>query len=190
VDSDTITVVSGLPRSGTSMMMKMLEAGGLTVLTDNQRVADEDNPRGYYEDERIKRLAKDASWLAEARGKVVKVVSPLLRHLRPEYRYRIIFVRRDMAEVLASQRQMLARRQESTNAISDDDMAAAYRKHLADIEAWLRQQRNMDVLYVKYDEVVKSPAQHAERLKQFLGQPLDAARMVAAVDQALYRQRK
>lgn len=190
MDSDTITVVSGLPRSGTSMMMKMLEAGGLTVLTDNQRVADEDNPRGYYEDERIKRLAKDASWLAEARGKVIKVVSPLLKHLQRQFRYRIVFVRRDMAEVLASQRQMLVRRGEPADTVSDDKMAAAYRKHLADVEAWLQEQRNMDVLYVKYDEVVQSPAEHAQRINQFLGQRLDTAKMATAVDRTLYRQRQ
>jgi hypothetical protein len=190
VDSDTITVVSGLPRSGTSMMMKMLEAGGLTVLTDNQRVADEDNPKGYYEDERIKRLAKDASWLGEARGKVVKVVSPLLRHLRSEFRYRIVFVRRDMAEVLASQRQMLVRRSQPTDAVSDDQMAAAYGKHLAGIEAWLEEQPNIDVLYVTYKDVVASPAEHAERINQFLGRRLDPASMVAAVDRTLYRQQR
>jgi len=190
VDSDTITVVSGLPRSGTSMMMKMLEAGGLTPLTDNRRVADEDNPKGYYEDERIKRLAKDASWLGEARGKVVKVVSPLLKHLRGEFRYRIVFVRRDMAEVLASQRQMLVRRNQPTDAVSDDQMTAAYGKHLAGIEAWLGEQPNIDVLYVTYKDVVAAPAEHAERINQFLGRRLDTASMVAAVDRTLYRQQR
>ncbi len=190
MDSDTITVVSGLPRSGTSMMMKMLEAGGLTPLTDNRRVADEDNPKGYYEDERIKRLAKDASWLGEARGKVVKVVSPLLKHLRSEFRYRVVFVRRDMAEVLASQRQMLVRRNQPTDAVSDDQMTAAYGKHLAGIEAWLGEQPNIDVLYVTYKDVVAAPAEHAERINQFLGRRLDTASMVAAVDRTLYRQQR
>jgi hypothetical protein len=190
VDSDTITVVSGLPRSGTSMMMKMLEAGGLTVLTDNQRAPDEDNPRGYYEDERIKRLARDASWLSEARGKVIKVVSPLLKHLRTEYRYRIVFVRRDMAEVLASQRQMLVRRNEPTDTVTDEQMTAAYRKHLAGVEAWLQEQPNMDVLYVSYKDIVQDPAAHAARISEFLGHRLDTARMMSAVDHGLYRQRK
>lgn len=190
MDADTITVVSGLPRSGTSMMMKMLEAGGLPVLTDNRRIADEDNPRGYYEDERIKRLARDASWLGEARGKVIKVVSPLLKHLRREYRYRIVFVRRDMGEVLASQRQMLIRRGEPTDTVTDDQMTAAYRKHLADVDAWLKEQPHMDVLYVTYRDVVESPIEHAERISQFLGGRLDPARMVTAIDRELYRQRR
>jgi hypothetical protein len=189
VDSETITVVSGLPRSGTSMMMKMLEAGGLPVLTDHRRTADEDNPRGYYEDERIKRLAHDASWLGQARGKVIKVVSPLLRHLRPEHRYRIVFLRRDLAEVLASQRQMLVRRAQPADAVSDTEMAAAYRKHLHAMEAWLEEQPNIDVLYVEYREIVGSPAEPAARINQFLGGRLDTARMVAAVDRSLYRQR-
>lgn len=190
MNADTITVVSGLPRSGTSMMMRMLAAGGLPVLTDNQRAADDDNPLGYFEDERIKRLAKDNSWLGEARGKVIKVVSPLLKHLVPEYRYRIIFLQRDMAEVLKSQRQMLIRRGEPTDKISDEEMAAAYRKHLADVEAWLAKQPNMDVLYVKYREVVESPTEHAEMIARFLGDKLDTAKMAAAVDRNLYRNRK
>jgi hypothetical protein len=172
------------------MMMKMLEAGGLAVLTDNLRTADEDNPRGYYEDERIKRLARDAAWLGEARGKVIKVVSPLLKHLRPEYRYRIVFVRRDMGEVLASQKQMLVRRNEPTDAVSDEQMTAAYRKHLAGVEAWLEEQPNMDVLYVSYKDVVQAPTEHAAKISEFLGHRLDTARMASAVDRGLYRQRK
>jgi hypothetical protein len=190
MDRDTITVVSGLPRSGTSMMMKMLEAGGLTPLTDHQRVADDDNPRGYFEDERVKRLARDASWVGEARGKVVKVVSPLLRHLPPQYRYRVVFVRRDMAEVLASQRQMLIRRGERADALGDDTMAEAFRKHLAAVETWLAQQPNIDVLYVTYHEVVEAPARHAEQISRFLGNGLDTGRMATAVDGALYRQKR
>jgi len=106
---ETITVVSGLPRSGTSMMMQMLGAGGLAVLTDGKRGADADNPRGYYEYEAVKSLGQDASWLASAGGKAVKIVSALLIHLPDGFDYRVIFMRRPIAEVLASQRAMLDR---------------------------------------------------------------------------------
>ena len=110
-----IVVVSGLPRSGTSMLMKMLEAGGLSVMTDGQRTADEDNPKGYFEVERIKGLAQEGErgWLAGARGKAIKIISYLLRSLPPQFNYRVVFVRRDLDEVLASQSKMMARRGET-----------------------------------------------------------------------------
>ena len=106
---DPIIVVSGLPRSGTSMMMGMLEAGGLELVVDGIRAADEDNPRGYYELERVKDLAKaeDKSWLITLQGKGVKVISLLLQHLPEAYNYKIIFMRRSIAEVLDSQSKML-----------------------------------------------------------------------------------
>ena len=107
LDSNTIAIVSGLPRSGTSMLMKMLEAGGLKPLTDRVRAADEDNPKGYYEFERVKRLEKDKEWLPEARGRAVKIISMLLKHLPPGFSYKILFMLRSMDEVLASQTQML-----------------------------------------------------------------------------------
>jgi len=119
MDRDTILIVSGLPRSGTSMMMKMLEAGGMAVLTDNIRTADQDNPRGYYEFERVKQIEHDTAWLPEAQGKAVKMIAGLLKHLPADYVYKIIFMQRDMDEVLASQRQMLVRRGKPTDCASD-----------------------------------------------------------------------
>ncbi len=122
-----IMVVSGLPRSGTSMMMKMLTAGGILPLTDKLRVADRDNPEGYYEFERVKQLDKgDTAWLPEAQGKAVKVISFLLPHLPPQYAYQIVFVRRHMSEILASQRKMLVHRGEDPNNMNDDQMAAVF----------------------------------------------------------------
>lgn len=99
-----------MPRSGTSMMMKMLEAGGMKILTDSQRTADEDNPKGYYEFELVKLIQRDKSWLPRAKGKVVKIISELLKNLPPDYQYKAIFMRRNLAEILAFQRQMLIRR--------------------------------------------------------------------------------
>lgn len=189
VDQDVVTIVSGLPRSGTSMMMKMLEAGGMQPLTDNIRTADEDNPKGYYEFERVKQVATDQAWLDDARGKVVKMISALLKPLPPAYHYKIIFMQRRMEEVLASQKKMLIRRGEQPDAVADQKMAALYEKHLRQIEAWLAEQPNMDVLYVTYHEIIARPREHAEQINRFLGGGLDVDQMVGVVDHMLYRSR-
>ena len=190
MDQEIVTIVSGLPRSGTSMMMKMLEAGGMPVLVDNIRTADEDNPKGYYEFERVKKIEQDQAWLPEARGKVVKMVAALLKHLPAEYDYKIVFMHRDMGEILASQRQMLVRRGKPTDTIGDGRMAELFGRHLTQIESWLAGQPNMQVLYVHYSDVLAAPAHEAERINHFLGDSLDVEKMVAAVDPALYRQRR
>ena len=130
MEREIVTVVSGLPRSGTSMMMRMLEAGGMEPVTDDLRTADEDNPKGYYEFERVKDLERDQAWLEDARGRFVKVISMLLRHLPSGHRYKIIFMRRKMEEILASQRQMLVRRGEWPDRVSDARMAEMFAKHL------------------------------------------------------------
>ena len=126
-EAQFITVVSGLPRSGTSMMMKMLEAGGILPIIDNIRTADEDNPKGYYEFERVKAIDKgDTEWVADAQGKSVKVISALLKHLPSDHQYRVIFIRRHMDEILASQRKMLLRRGEDPDKMDDAEMALLF----------------------------------------------------------------
>jgi hypothetical protein len=190
MDQDVVTIVSGLPRSGTSMMMRMLEAGGMPVLTDSIREADEDNPEGYYEFERVKQIETDRAWLEEAHGKVVKMVAALLKHLPADCRYRIVFMRRNIEEVLASQRQMLIRRGEATDATSDERMAELFGKHVAQIEAWLAGQTNMEVAYVEYGEVLAHPVEAAGRVNRFLGGRLDVEQMAGVVDPSLYRQRR
>ncbi len=186
---DFITLVSGLPRSGTSMMMKMLEAGGLGVLIDNIRTADEDNPKGYYEFERVKKIETDKAWLPEARGKVVKMISALLKHLPDGYEYRIVFMRRRIEEVLASQKQMLVRRGKPTDATSDAKMAEFFAKHLTQVEAWIASHPNVRALDVSYNAMVEDPGPHVARINAFLGGDLDEARMTEVVAAALYRQR-
>lgn len=189
-DTGFITVVSGLPRSGTSLMMKMLEAGGMPAVTDGLRVADEDNPRGYYEFERVKQLPKgDVDWLRGARGKVVKIISALLEHLPEGYDYRVIFMRRRIEEVLASQRQMLVRRGEPPDAASDAAMAALFDKHVKRVEGWLMGRADVRCLYVDYARLMAEPAAQVERVRKFLGDALDAARMAGVIDAGLYRQR-
>ena len=190
-DNASITIVSGLPRSGTSMMMKMLEAGGLPPVTDNVRTADEDNPKGYYEFERVKQLPKgDVAWLPDVQGKVVKVIAALLPSLPGGYLYRVIFMQRAMPEVLASQRQMLIRRGEDPNKIPDEVMAKLFEKHLTQVNDWVSQQPNVERLDVNYNEMLKNPQPFIDQINAFLGNQLDTAKMAAVVDPRLHRQRK
>ena len=185
-----VTIVSGLPRSGTSMMMKMLEAGGLPPLTDNLRTADEDNPKGYYEFERVKQLPKgDVAWLPDAQGKVVKVIAALLPSLPGGYHYRVIFMQRAMPEVLASQRQMLIRRGEDPNKIPDDVIAKLFEKHLKQVNDWVSQQPNVERLDVNYNEMLKNPQPFIDADQCVSGPSTGAAKMAAVVDPSLHRQR-
>ncbi len=184
-----ITVVSGLPRSGTSMMMRMLEAGGLPALADGRRAADQDNPRGYYEYEAVKRLEADASWVDQARGKALKVISVLLRHLPAGYRYKVVFMQRDLREVLASQGAMLARRGKPADPSGEVRMGELFDKHLAEAERTLASRSDIDVLYVRYDAVLREPLRVSRDVDRFLGGQLDVQRMATVVDSELYRQR-
>ena len=170
--------------------MSALVAGGLQALTDDIRTADEDNPKGYFELEKVKELAKDNTWLADARGKVVKIISALLKNLPSEHGYKIIFMRRNMDEVLASQRQMLIRRGEPTDTVSDERMAEMFTKHLRNVESWLEKQPNMDVLYVSYNEMLINAASGIETINAFLGGALDEEKMASAIDRKLHRQRR
>ena len=188
---EAVAVVSGLPRSGTSMLMSMLDAGGIPPITDHIRAADEDNPKGYYEFERVKALDKgDTAWVPDAQGKSVKVISALLKYLPPEYQYKIIYVRRNMQEILASQRKMLVRRGEDPDKVDDAQMAALFEKHVSQVESWLREQPNIQVLYEHYSDILADPEKEARRINDFLGGRLQVERMAEAVDPDLYRNRR
>ena len=189
-DDQFITIVSGLPRSGTSMMMKMVDAGGIPPLTDALRVADEDNPKGYYEFERVKQMDKgDVAWVPEARGKAVKVISALLKYLPADERYRVIFIRRNIDEILASQRKMLIHRGEDPDKQDDAQMARLFEKHVRQVEEWLAAQKNIKTLYVHYGDMLGNAGPQIARVNDFLGGKLDTARMAEMVDPALYRNR-
>lgn len=190
--SDVITIVSGLPRSGTSMMMSMLEAGGIPPVTDGIRTADEDNPKGYYEFERVKKVKEDKSWMPEAKGKVVKMISQLLLDLPTEgYQYRIVFMRRRIEEILASQKEMMKRRGTlKDGGPSDKEMGDMLLKHVDQVLKWVDQQPCMQLLEVDYNATLKNAAPHIAALNAFLGGQLDIAAMTAVVDKNLYRQRK
>ena len=186
---DFITVVSGLPRSGTSLMMQMLHAGGLPALTDGLRTADENNLRGYLEFEPVKRLRSDRSWLPQARGKVVKIIHLLLRDLLLDgsLRYRIVFMQRPMEEVIASQHRMLQR--EGKAGGDPVVLKKAFESQLAQLRAWLADQPGIAVLPLPYHRVIEQPQAVARELSGFLDLPLDTAAMALAVDPALHRQR-
>lgn len=185
-----VVIVSGLPRSGTSMMMKVLEAGGLPVLIDGLRAADPDNPEGYYELERVKELDKgDTAWIAEAQGKAVKVISALLEYLPPDYQYRVIFMHRNIDEVLNSQRKMLERRGEDVNAVNDAEMAELFAKHVAKVKSWLRAQPNFSVLDIDYNVMLQKPDDYIHTINQFIDDSLDEEAMTKMVNPSLYRNR-
>ncbi len=188
-EAKDIIVVSGLPRSGTSMMMKMLAEGGLQVVTDAVRAADDDNPNGYFELEAVKQLAEGSGgWMDGAQGKVVKIISALLEHLPADHRYKVIFMERSLGEVLASQKKMLTNRAEQS-AIQDQEMEAQFQKHLGAVKYWLARQPNIQVLYVDYNKMLVSPGAASQAVADFIGQSVDVSRMLGVPNEKLYRNR-
>ncbi|MEE2619563.1 MAG: sulfotransferase domain-containing protein [Candidatus Poribacteria bacterium] len=185
---ENITVVSGLPRSGTSMMMQMLRAGGLTCLTDELREADISNPKGYFEFEKVKGLRADNSWLPEANGKVIKIISHLLSCLPPELNYKTIFMERDLGEVLASQRKMLANQGRGEENLSDERLGRIFAQQLRQVRKMLAD-RHISTLFLGYKDVLEDPVEISTQLRAFLGNNLDQQAMRDVVDHNLYRQR-
>jgi predicted ATPase len=184
-----IVVVSGLPRSGTSMMMKMLEQGGLEIVTDALRTADDDNPNGYYEFETVKQLSKgQTAWLDGAQGKVVKVISALLEYLPVNHHYKVIFMERAIGEVLASQKKMLVNRQEEST-VSDAEMQEQFQKHVAAAKYWLARQPNISVMYADYNKMLVAPDALCQSVADFLDMGLDVDKMRAVPNERLYRNR-
>ena len=185
-----VTVVSGVPRSGTSLMMQMLAAGGMELLTDVVRAADADNPRGYFEWEPAKRLAEAPERIAEAEGKAVKIISSLLMALPPGREYRMLFMHRPMSEVVASQAEMLRRRGTQGAGLAPAAMAAALEVHVRQVTAWLEKQPHMRVCHVHHRRLLQQPEQELDKVLGFLETPLDRAAMLAQIDSSLYRQRR
>ena len=183
-------VVTGLPRTGTSMMMRLLEAGGVPVIVDGVRKPDLDNPNGYYEYEPVKTLKQDSSWVPRSQGKAVKLVYLLLRDLPPHLPYDVIFMRRDMSEVVASQDEMLRRKGNDVSQHESHRLIEMFRKELAAIETWLTARANFRVLYVDYNRTILEPQEACARVKAFLNLDLNENRMTAVVSKALYRQRR
>jgi hypothetical protein len=190
-----ITVVSGLPRSGTSLMMQALAAGGLPPLTDSQRAPDESNPRGYLELEAVKRLKTDRSWLPAARGRAVKIIHLLLPDLAAaaaggEYEFRVVLMRRPIEEVIASQRAMLARQGRTGAALPDAQLGKIFTEQMARVEHLLGSRPDFRICPVHYPALVANPAAETARVNAFLGGELDEVAMAAAVHPALYREKR
>jgi hypothetical protein len=183
-----ITIVSGLPRSGTSLMMQMLRAGGMEILTDLERKADDDNPRGYFEWEPTKRLPKEPELIDRAEGKAVKIISQLLMSLPKSREYKVIFMQRRFTELLASQDLMLRRRGQSDD-IAPELMTKAFADHLRRVDTWLRARPDLAVCRQDYHSILESPRMVAKEIQNFLGIQLDTDAMIAEVDPLLYRNR-
>ena len=187
LETNFVTVVSGLPRSGTSMMMRMLESGGLPIVTDGIRAADKDNPNGYFEFEPVKRLDKDSSWLPEAYGKALKVIYIFLYNLPANHSYKVLFIRRSLDEVIASQKVMLRARQEEGGRLSDQQLMESFDLQLQKLYAWLKRQPNFATLYLDHHQVLNNPERTAAEVTSFLGLPLNQEAMIQAVDRSLHR---
>lgn len=184
-----ITVISGLPRSGTSMMSMMLEAGGIEIMTDHIRKADDDNPKGYYEFERVKKMPKgDVAWLKETQGKAVKIISSLLQYLPDQHDYKIIFMNRNMEEILKSQNKMLMNLNQTPDQ-DNEQIAAILKKHLTHIKKWLDEQSNISVLEVDYNQLVLKPEDYLDPINDFFDLTLDTKKMQNMIDVKLYRNR-
>jgi hypothetical protein len=188
---EPIVVVSGLPRSGTSMLMKMLDAGGMAIMTDSERIADIDNPKGYFEYERIKDLEKetDKSYVREGRGKVLKVISFLIKDLPDDNDYRVIFMRRDLDEVLASQSKMIQRLGTTDTAAAEDAMKEAYRNDIVRTRLLCKNRPNFELIEIGYKSTIEDPAETARSVNAFVGGHLDETAMREVVDGNLYRNR-
>ncbi|MEX0998199.1 MAG: alkaline phosphatase family protein [Flavobacteriaceae bacterium] len=178
-----IIIVSGLPRSGTSLMMQMLDMGGIEILTDNKRIADESNPKGYYEYEPVMSIHKDNSWLERSKNKSVKIVAPLLKFLDPQYRYKIIFMKRDLNEVIKSQRKMIGKDPDTIPI----RLYNSYIKQLQSISRWKMKEPGVELVYVDYNELINNPNEIIQKVESFVGVDLDKDKMVQCIDKSLYR---
>jgi hypothetical protein len=187
---EPIVVVSGLPRSGTSIVMKMLAAAGYNLVEDGIRKPDTDNPNGYFEDERVKDLADnvDKAWLKDARGRVIKIISFLLKELPDSHTYKIIFMQRHLDEVLASQNKMLEHRGVPCTT-SDEEMRHLYQNHLAEVYKLIEKRPTMSMIKIDHRAMIELPAVEAKKINAYLGGHLDAAKMALVVDRDLYRNR-
>lgn len=187
-----IIIVSGLPRSGTSMLMKMLESGGVKIVTDSMRTADDDNPKGYYEFEKVKQLDKgqDKSWLIEFRGQAIKIISFFLKDLPNNNNYKIIFIERNLQEVIASQNKMLVHRGEAVDPAGDEKMIRNFENHLNKVKYMLSHEPHFNALFINHQMLLKNPTEQVEKICQFLGGHLDKEKMVGVIDPTLYRNRQ
>ncbi len=178
-----IVIVSGLPRSGTSLMMQMLHKGGIEVLTDNNRKADNSNPKGYFEYNPVMSIHKDNSWLESAQDKSVKVVAPLLKFLNPKYRYKVIFMKRDLTEIVKSQQKMIGKDPETLPM----RLFESYKKQLSLVDVWKNKEPGVELIYVDYKDALNNTKEVVDKVMSFIDVSMDAKQMESCVDKSLYR---
>ncbi|MAM30057.1 MAG: hypothetical protein CMC13_13630 [Flavobacteriaceae bacterium] len=181
-----ITLVSGLPRSGTSLMMQMLDKGGVDILQDHNREADISNPKGYYEYDPVMSLYKDNSWMHKGQNKAIKIVAPLLKSIDTKYRYKIIFMKRDLNEVIQSQQKMLGKTQD----VFPVKIYNEFQKLLSNVAIWGKKEPGVEILYIDYKQILEKPEEMAKKVQEFIGKDLDVEAMASCVDTSLYRNRK
>ena len=161
----------------------MLHKGGIKVLTDHDRKADESNPKGYFEYNPVMSIHKDNSWLGEAKNKSVKVVAPLLKFLSPEYRYKVIFMNRDLTEIIKSQQKMVGKNTD----ILPVKLFEAFNKQLDQVEIWKQKEPGVELMYLNYKDVLDNTDEVINKLSSFIGLDLNASEMISCVDKTLYR---
>ncbi len=181
---DKLVVVSGIPRSGTSLIMQILQAGGLEILSDHKREADKNNPKGYLELEAVKNLSNDNSCLINQTGKAVKVISHLLKFLPKNQKYKIIFINRDVNEIIKSQQKML---KDKIKNYSPKTLKKAFKKELNNVKLWINKKPNIEILNLSFKEVIKNPKKEINKIIKFLNVPLDMDKMISIIDPNLYR---
>ena len=182
---NNILIVSGLPRSGTSLMMQMLEVGGISILSDGIRQADANNAKGYYELEAVKNLETDYAWLYDAHGKAVKVISHLLRKLPPSFEYRIILMQRPLDIIVRSQNKMLKNLNKESGNLSDQQLVQLYELHLEQTIAWMEQQDNVRSLKIQYEDLLTDTDEQIKKIDSFLDLDLNKYAMREIVDKTL-----
>ena len=183
-----ITVVSGLPRSGTSLMMQILRAGGMEILTDNKRSADENNSKGYYEYEKVKSLIKDNTWLSEAEGKAVKIIVQLLHFLPNQHEYKIIFMERDIDEVVLSQNKMIDKLNGKQTTIPHELLKKTFLTQVEKVKTLLA--KNANLVYVDYHNLLNSRDEEIDRINTELDLGLNVKQACQVIDKTLYRTKK
>lgn len=187
---ETIVVVSGIPRSGTSLMMNMLGRAGLPLLTDETRGADESNPEGYFELAAVRKTQEDNAWVSRAQGHAVKVIHRILPALPEVYRYRVILMHRPVAEVVQSQDRMLARLGADPSQLPEGRIEAIFKEQHEQTRALLEQEAHFDWIEVEYPELVEAPVRGAEQVIRFLELSAEPADVATAIDARLYRERR
>ena len=185
--AEPIYIVSGLPRSGTSMMMQMLIEGGLKPYTDNKRAADENNPKGYFEHEAVKNLAGNKKWLKDLKNKLVKIISHQLFYLPSKYNYKIIFMHRDIKEIILSQTKMLKKSNKKAAEAYPYSLEIQYKKNLSQVMEWANDNYNVSMIVIEYKDTIDSPEIVAGKINEFSDNKLDKNKMFKVVDKNLYR---